>query len=90
MRVLGDRILLKRIAAKDTTEGGIIIPENARGPDAVECEVLEVGPGKYAEGSVRRPIGVNSGDRVLIQKYCGVAVDKDVLAVREDDILVVL
>lgn len=92
IRPLHDRIVLKRIAAKTTTAGGIIIPDNAK-EKPVEGEVIAVGSGKILDDGSVRPLEVKVGDRVLFGKYSGseTEIDREEhVIVREDDILAIL
>jgi chaperonin GroES len=89
---LGDRVLVKRIAAEAKTAGGIIIPDNAK-EKPMEGEVLAVGNGiVLKDGSQRKP-DVKVGDRVLFGKYSGSELQgalDDQLILKESDILAVI
>ncbi|MCB9746151.1 MAG: co-chaperone GroES [Alphaproteobacteria bacterium] len=91
-RPLNDRILLKRVAAKAKSAGGLFIPESAKDKPQ-EAEVVAVGPGKrLADGSRRAP-AVQVGDRVLFGKYSGDEFKLDGeehVVLRDEDILAVL
>lgn len=92
IRPLGDRIVVKRLEAKETSKGGIIIPGAAQ-EKATEATVIAVGEGRLLDsGQVREP-RVKPGDRVVFAKYSGAEVTVDEtqhLVLREDDILAVL
>jgi chaperonin GroES len=86
---LGDRILVKRLEQKETTRGGIIIPDTAK-EKPMEAEVVSVGPGKLAEDGKRLKPELSAGDHVLVGKYSGTEVKidgEDYLILREDDVL---
>ena len=86
---LNDRVLVKRIEAKETQKGGIIIPDTAK-EKPQEGEIVAVGEGKLDEKGNRIKMQVKTGDRVLCAKYAGSDVklnDEECLILREDDIL---
>ena len=86
---LNDRVLVKRIEAKESQKGGIIIPDTAK-EKPQEGEVVAVGEGKLDEKGTRIKMQVKKGDRVLFAKYAGSDVklnDEECLILREDDIL---
>ncbi|MGH9464609.1 MAG: co-chaperone GroES [Thermoanaerobaculia bacterium] len=92
IRPLHDRVVVKRLEAKEEVRGGIIIPDTAR-EKPQEAEVIAVGPGKLNEDGTRQPMDVKKGDRVLIGKYSGseIKIDGDEhVIVREDEILAVI
>jgi len=49
IRPLHDRVVVKRLEAKEQMRGGIIIPDTAK-EKPQEAEVVAVGPGKMDEG----------------------------------------
>ena len=81
MRPWGKRVLVRRIAAKETTKGGIIIPDGSKEKQS-EGEVIDAG--------VDDDVAFNlaEGDIVIFGKYSGVEVD-DLLILNADDILAV-
>jgi chaperonin GroES len=84
---LHDRVLVRRLAGKETAKG-IIIPDTAKEPPQ-EGEVVAVGAGKMDKGH-RVPLDVKVGDRILFGKYTGseIKVDgQEHLILREEDIL---
>ncbi len=89
LKPLQDRILVKRVEEKETTKGGIIIPDTAKEKPA-EGSVVAVGDGKYGEDGKRMPLELKVGDRVLFGKYSGSEVKingEEYLIMREDDVL---
>lgn len=60
-----DRVLVQRVKAETKTAGGIFLPETAV-KELNEAKVLAVGPGAFDKDGKRLPMGVKSGDRVLI------------------------
>lgn len=92
IRPLHDRVLVKRLEAKETVRGGIIIPDSAK-EKPQEGEVVAVGKGKVLEDGKVLPMNVKAGDRILFGKYAGTDVkidDDEYIIMREDDILGVM
>ncbi|KAK3338272.1 chaperonin 10-like protein [Neurospora tetraspora] len=65
-----DRVLVQRVKAEAKTASGIFLPESSV-KDLNEAKVLAVGPGALDKDGKRLPMGVNTGDRVLIPQYGG-------------------
>jgi chaperonin GroES len=92
VRPLHDRMVVRRIEEKETAKGGIIIPDTAK-EKPQEGEVLAVGNGKVLENGTKLALDVKVGDKILFGKYTGtdVTIDgKEVLILREDEVLAVL
>ena len=92
LRPLHDRIVVKRVEAKETFRGGIIIPDTAK-EKPQEAEVIAVGDGKFNEKGDRIKLDVKVGDRVLIGKYSGSDIkldDVEYTIIREDEVLAVV
>jgi len=93
IRPLNDRVLVKRLEAKEQTSvGGIIIPDSAR-EKPQEGEVIAAGPGKTLDNGNTNAMTVKAGDKILFGKYAGTDVkidDEDYIIMREDDILGIL
>lgn len=70
MRILGNRLLVRPLAQKQKSDGGILLPQQYQ--DNEKCfEVLAVGPGKRLKnGTVRAP-EAKVGDRLLTNLYHG-------------------
>lgn len=86
-RPLGDRVLIKRLEGEEKTAGGLYIPDAAK-EKAQTGKVIAVGAGrKDAAGKViAMDVAVN--DVVYFGKYAGTELaDKDLLIIREDEIL---
>ena len=91
VRPLHDRLVVRRIEAKETAKGGIIIPDTAK-EKPIEGEVVAVGNGKVLEDGSVKKLDVKVGDRVLFGKYTGTDIKiegEDVLILREEDVLAV-
>ncbi|KAK1777439.1 chaperonin 10-like protein, partial [Copromyces sp. CBS 386.78] len=65
-----DRVLVQRVKAEAKTASGIFLPESSV-KDLNEAKVLAVGPGAFDKDGKRLPMGVDTGDRVLIPQYGG-------------------
>jgi chaperonin GroES len=92
VRPLHDRLLVKRIEEKETTKGGLIIPDTAK-EKPMEGKIIAAGKGKVDEDGNLRPLDVHQGDRVLFSKYSGTEIQlegDEHLIIREDDVLAVL
>lgn len=85
---LGDRVVIKRLEAEETTKGGIILTASAKERPEVS-EVLAVGPGGLVDGKEVKMV-VKPGDRVITSKYTGTEVKIDgeeLILVRQSDIV---
>jgi len=92
VKPLGDRVLVKRIEAREEVRGGIIIPDTAK-EKPQEAEVVAVGDGKLDDDGKRIPMSVKKGDRVLIGKYSGQDIkinDEEHTILREDEVLAII
>ncbi len=87
---LHDRILLKRMDAKQQEKrGGIIIPDTAK-EKPMEGKVIAVGAGRVEKDGKRIPLEVKVGDKVLVGKYSGTEIKIDNVEhviLREDEVL---
>jgi chaperonin GroES len=90
VKPLHDRILLKRIEAKEEQKrGGIIIPDTAK-EKPMEGKVIAVGSGRVHKDGKRTPLDVKVGDKVLFGKYAGTEIkidDVEHIIVREEEVL---
>ena len=91
MRVepLGDKVVIKRITAEETTSGGIVLPDSAK-EKPQRGTVVAVGPGKLLDSGNRGELSVTVGDRVYFGKYGGIEQElngKEVKILREGEIL---
>ncbi len=89
---LGDRVLVKRVAADEKTKGGIILPDTAKEKPR-EGIIVAVGNGKMLETGARQPMSVKQKDRVLFSSYAGSEIKLDgeeLLILGEDEILAVI
>jgi len=92
LRPLHDRVIVERLEQETKTASGIVLPDAAaEKPD--QGKVVAVGNGKILEDGKVRPLDVKVGDKVLFGKYSGLAVKvdgKEVLVMREDDIMAIV
>lgn len=93
LRPLHDRVIVERMEEQnERSPGGIFIPETAK-EKPQKAKVIAVGNGKILENGDVRKLDIKIGDIVLFGKYAGSEVKlngKDVLVMREDDIMAVL
>lgn len=91
VRPLGDRVVIKRLEAEETTKSGIVLPGAAK-EKPQEAEIVAVGPGGVIDGKEIK-MEVKVGDKVLFSKYSGTEVKIDgeeLLIIRQEDILAVV
>ncbi|OHB72748.1 MAG: co-chaperone GroES [Planctomycetes bacterium RBG_13_63_9] len=89
---LGEKVVVKRLEAEQTTAGGIVLPDTAK-EKPQQGRVLSVGDGRLLPDGTRATHQVGEGDRVLFGAYSGteVAVDgEELLIMSEDEILAVV
>ena len=89
---LNDKILVKRLEAVDTTEGGIVLQDAAKEKPR-EGEVVSVGAGRLLESGERAPMQISVKDRVIFGSYAGTEIKFDgdeLLIMSEDDVLAVI
>ena len=87
VKPLADRVLIKPIAAEESTIGGIIIPDSAK-EKPLNGEVVAVGNGTKDEEMI-----LKAGDKVLFGKYAGTELDLDgekYLIMRQSDVLAII
>lgn len=92
VKPLYDRILVKRLEAKEEVRGGIIIPDSAK-EKPLEAEVIAVGKGKRTDSGEVIALEVKVGDTILLGKYAGSEVklnDVEHIILREDEVLAIV
>ena len=67
---IGDRVVVRRKPANDTTPGGIVLPDAARETKSIG-EVIAIGPGalrgfRQPDESERYPMQAQVGDKVIL------------------------
>ena len=91
LKPLADRVIIKQIAAEETTKSGIILSSSAQEKPQI-YEVIEVGPGGIIDGN-EVVMTVKKGDRIITGKYSGTEVKVDeveLLIVKQGDILAIV
>ena len=91
LKPLSDRVVIKRVAAEETTKSGIILTSAAQEKPQV-YEVITVGPGGIVDGE-KVEMMVKAGDRVITGKYTGTEVKVDgeeLTIVKQNDILAIV
>lgn len=88
---LGDRVVLKSVAAEETTKSGIVLASAAQ-EKPQQAEVVAVGPGGMVDGH-EVVMNVKVGDVVIYSKFAGTEVKLDgveYLIVKQSDILAIV
>ena len=88
IKPLGDRVVIKRLEAEETTKSGTGTAKER----PQEAEVVAVGPGAIIDGK-RTEMEVKIGDKVLYSKYAGTEVKfegEEYTILRQDDILAIV
>ncbi|ABW19980.1 co-chaperone GroES [Alkaliphilus oremlandii] len=91
IKPLGDRVVIKRVEAEETTKSGIVLPGSAKEQPQL-AEVMAVGPGGVIEGK-EVVMEVKVGDKVIFSKYAGTEVKFDGVEytiLKQSDILAVV
>ena len=89
LRPLDDRVAVRRDDAQDKTDGGILLPDNAR-EKVNRGTVMAIGKGRLIDDGTRATPQVEPGDRVLFSQYAGEELtidDESWLLIRESEIL---
>ncbi|MEQ8208863.1 MAG: co-chaperone GroES [Lacipirellulaceae bacterium] len=89
---LGDKLVIRRESAEETTAGGIVLPDSAK-ETPQQGRVLAVGDGTLLPDGTRAAHEVQEGDRVIFGSYGGTEVsidDEELLILRADEVLAIL
>lgn len=86
IRPLYDRVLVKRLEEKETSQGGIIIPDTAKEKTQTGT-VIAAGEGRLSKDGSLTPLKVKAGDVVFFGKFSGTEADSEHLILREDELL---
>lgn len=89
LRPLGNRVLVRRLAAEEKLKGGIILPDSAKKKQE-QAEVVAIGTGKKDKEGLVIAMPVKVGDIILMEKYSGQEVtveDQEYVILRADDII---
>lgn len=88
IKPLGDRVVIKKVEAEETTKSGIVLPGTAKEKPQM-AEVVAVGPGGMVDGK-EVCMQVKIGDKVIFSKYAGTEVKFDgqeYTILKQDDLL---
>lgn len=88
---LADRVIVKAIAAEETTKSGIILTAGAQEKPSM-AEVVAVGPGGLVDGK-EVVMTVKAGDKVITSKYSGTEVKfegNEYTILKQSDILAIV
>lgn len=88
---LGDRVVLKKIVAEETTKSGIVLPGQAK-EKPQQAVVIAAGPGGNVNGK-EVVMQVKEGDEVIYSKYAGTEVkldEEEYIIVSQNDILAIV
>ena len=69
-----DRVILKLTHEDKITESGLVIPQELL-PIPNEGHVMAVGPGRYNDHGILRPMTVKVGDKVIFDKNMAYGVE---------------
>ena len=75
IKPLADRVVIKMVAAEETTKSGIILAGSAKEKPQF-AEVLEVGPGGMVDGKEVK-MYIKVGDKVVFERYKGTEIKLD-------------
>ena len=91
LRPLGDRVVIKKVEAEETTKSGIVLPGTAKEKPQV-AEIIAVGPGGVVDGKEVK-MEVKVGDKVIFSKYSGNEIKMDgeeYTILKQDDLLAIV
>ena len=87
LKPLGDKVVLKKLIAEETTKSGIVLPgQNKEKPQ--QAEVVAVG-----SGTEEVKMEVEVGNHVIYSRYAGTDVkidDEEFIVVKQADILAII
>ena len=92
IKPLGDKILVKRVAAETKPASGLYLPESAK-EKPQEATVIAVGTGKILDNGQRAEFTVKKGDTVILNKWGGTEIKHegdDLIMLSEDEVLAVV
>lgn len=91
IKPLGDKVVIKKLQAEETTKSGIVLASSAQEKPQV-AEIIAVGPGGVIDGN-SVVMEVTVGQKVIIRDYAGTNVKLDgeeFIIVKQEDILAVV
>ena len=91
IKPLADKVVVKKLEAEETTQGGLILSSGAQQKPQV-AEIIAVGPGGVVDGNeIKMEVAV--GQKVIIRDYAGTNVKLDgeeYIVVRQEDIVAIV
>ena len=92
IRPLGDKVIVKRVEAEETTAGGIVLPDSAK-EKPKRGVIMATGNGRLLDDGTRSELQVKRNDEVLFTSYAGTEIKVDgqeYMIMDESDILGVI
>lgn len=92
VRPILDKIIVRRVEARDVSSGGIVLPDTAK-EKPKEGIVMALGEGRRLEDGKILPFQVKKGDRIIFLSYAGNEVkikSEEYLILEETDIMAVI
>ena len=92
IRPLGERLVVERLEAEETTKGGIVLPDSAK-EKPKQGEVVAIGPGKVLDSGETQQPQVKVGDKIIFSSYAGSEVTvgtTEYLIMSESDVLAIV
>jgi chaperonin GroES len=94
LKPIGDRIVVRRSKAEESTKGGILLPDTAKNKPQ-KGKVMAVGPGRIGKDGKRRALQVKPGDTILFTAWAGDEFNEkgssdSILVMREEDVMAVV
>lgn len=92
IKPLGEKVLIRRLEAEETTRGGIVLPDSAK-EKPQKGKILAVGDGKLLDDGSRAKFQVKVGDTVLFSSYGGTEIKVDgeeLMLMDESEVLAIL
>ena len=89
IRPLGEKVIVKRVDAEETTAGGIVLPDSAK-EKPKRGVILAVGTGKLLDDGTRSAMQVKKNDEVVFTSYAGTEIKvhgEEYMIMDESDIL---
>jgi len=89
IKPLGDKVIVQRVEADQTTAGGIVLPDSAK-EKPKRGIILAVGNGRLLDDGSRSEMQVKKNDEVLFTSYAGTEIKvngSEYMIMDESDIL---
>lgn len=91
---VNDKVVIRRAPQKQSPSG-LALPDNMKGNNILEGEIVAAGPGAIVMGNSkdRHTLQVHAGDKVLFNKHAGTEIEingEKLTVMHENEIMVVL